>query len=159
MESFSVHGAKGMALKLSILVFVVLIGACGHSMNGVYHTVQKGETLYRIGKTYGVDSQQIARVNRIFDPQSLRVGQRLYVPGADRVKKVPVVSPSVNPVRKPSLQVARPEPNKISPSQKSRPSVKIETAPPATAPKTVPPRFYWPVKGKIVKNFNPSEGN
>ena len=56
---------------------------------GVYHTVKKGETFYRICKTYGVDLNQVAEVNQIHDPTQLSVGQQLWIPGAEKVLEVP----------------------------------------------------------------------
>jgi len=140
-----------MAIKLSILVLVILIGACGNSLKGVYHTVHRGETLYRIGKTYGVDSRRIARVNHVRDPQNLQVGQRLYIPGAERVRRVPVVSPPLS---------AR----SVSSSTSSRSIAKKKTQKPETTakhgmPSAIPavrPQFSWPVRGKIIRSFNPS---
>lgn len=50
----------------------------------VYHTVAPGETLYRIGKTYGVSVDDLMRANRIRDPSKLKQGQTLYIPGVRR---------------------------------------------------------------------------
>jgi len=49
--------------------------------DGFYHTVRKGENLYRIGQKYGVPTEVLIRANRIGDVTELRVGQRLYIPG------------------------------------------------------------------------------
>lgn len=46
----------------------------------VYHLVRSGETLYRIGITYGVYYQELARVNQLADPRLIYVGQRLCIP-------------------------------------------------------------------------------
>jgi murein DD-endopeptidase MepM/ murein hydrolase activator NlpD len=37
--------------------------------------------------------KKLSRVNRISDPSNIRAGDRLYIPGARRVKKVPVYRP------------------------------------------------------------------
>ncbi|NLV24063.1 MAG: peptidoglycan DD-metalloendopeptidase family protein [Deltaproteobacteria bacterium] len=142
-----------MACRLAVPVFVILLGACGNSVQGVYHNVERGETLYRIGKTYGVDSQRIARVNRIRDPQSLQVGQRLYIPGAARVKKIPAVSPAAANASKTPLPLSSQKPKKVSPLVQSRTAKKTVTSPPV---KTVAPRFNWPVQGTILRNFDPA---
>jgi membrane-bound lytic murein transglycosylase D len=47
----------------------------------VRHTVRKGETLYRIANQYGVSVEALRRENRIARRASIRVGQRLSVPG------------------------------------------------------------------------------
>jgi len=49
---------------------------------GIYHTVDRGETLWRIAKAYNADIKQIIDANKI-DNQSLIVaGQNLFIPGA-----------------------------------------------------------------------------
>ncbi len=60
---------------------------------GVYHTVKKGETLWRICHTYGADVNEVSGINRISDPTTLEVGQKIWIPGASGVKAVPRSSP------------------------------------------------------------------
>ncbi len=62
-------------------------------LRGVIHTVGKGETLWRIAKTYGLKLSYLARANRIKDPHKLRVGQRLFIPGVKKVLRVPAYRP------------------------------------------------------------------
>ena len=47
---------------------------------GIYHKVEKGQTLWRISRMYGVDLQELTRVNRITDNTSIEVGQRILIP-------------------------------------------------------------------------------
>ncbi|MDD5084649.1 MAG: LysM peptidoglycan-binding domain-containing M23 family metallopeptidase [Candidatus Omnitrophica bacterium] len=47
----------------------------------VYHTVGRGETLWRIAQRYNVDANEIVRVNCLKDVDSIEVGQRLTIPG------------------------------------------------------------------------------
>ncbi len=56
---------------------------------GVYHTMHRGETPYRIAKTYGIPVKELLRVNRIADPYTLSTGTKLWIPGARYVKHVP----------------------------------------------------------------------
>lgn len=49
-----------------------------------YHTVQPGETLFCIGRAYGVDPYAIARQNGILNPNVIRPGMRLAIPNAPR---------------------------------------------------------------------------
>ncbi len=49
-----------------------------------YHTVQSGETLYCIGRAYGVDPYAIATQNNILNPNTIFVGQRLAIPNVPR---------------------------------------------------------------------------
>jgi len=61
----------------------------GTDTAGVVHVVRRGQTLYRIARTYGVDPGDLMRTNGIADPRTLEVGQELFVPGATRVLEVP----------------------------------------------------------------------
>ena len=49
-----------------------------------YHVVQPGETLYCIGRAYGVDPYAIARQNGILNPNLIYPGQRLAIPDVPR---------------------------------------------------------------------------
>lgn len=52
----------------------------------LYHVVGPGETIYRIGKMYDVSASDILRANRITDPRKLRVGQKILVPAAGKLR-------------------------------------------------------------------------
>jgi len=56
---------------------------------GTTHVVEKGETLYRIAKAYGIDPRELMEANGITDPKALAPGQELFVPGAPRPVDVP----------------------------------------------------------------------
>jgi lipoprotein NlpD len=71
---------------------------------GIYHEVQRGENLYRIGRAYGLDHRELARVNRLADPDRLEVGQRIFVPGATRGLPVRVITPERAVVGAPTMQ-------------------------------------------------------
>ena len=47
---------------------------------GAYHIVVKGQTLYRISKIYGVDINELMRLNNIKSPTQLEVGQQIIIP-------------------------------------------------------------------------------
>ena len=49
---------------------------------GFYHTVERGQTLYRIAKSYDVDWHTLMSVNRIYDPSRLEPGQKIFIPQA-----------------------------------------------------------------------------
>ena len=44
-----------------------------------YHTVQKGETLYGISKKYGINVEELRKLNDLSASQSLRTGQKILV--------------------------------------------------------------------------------
>jgi lipoprotein NlpD len=61
----------------------------GTKARGIYHTVKRGETLYRIAKTYGVDLQNLAEINNITDPAAIKADQKIFVPGVSVAKPIP----------------------------------------------------------------------
>ncbi len=99
---------------------------------GVYHTVVRHQTLYRICKTYGVDINEVASLNGITDHSKIDVGQRIFIPGAKKVLKVEIVIDDV---------VAEP--------------VEKGKEKPKTAYKKM--GFVWPVVGKITNLFEDNE--
>ncbi len=96
---------------------------------GVYHTVQKGQTLYRIAKTYDLGVEVLRRANHIRDPAKLREGIRLWIPGARRVLKVP------------DKPVSRTAKKKSSPTVKPRKGFLV-----------------WPTKGTLTSRFGMRNG-
>jgi len=52
----------------------------GTSTTGTVHTVQSGETLYRIALNYGTSVWAIAQANGIVNPNYIYAGQRLAIP-------------------------------------------------------------------------------
>jgi len=47
--------------------------------NAIYHTVQKGETLFRISKKYGISTQKLQEMNNIDAKTTIYAGQTLIV--------------------------------------------------------------------------------
>ena len=86
------RGGRGRRIGAAWLVALTL-AACSSSKSGTVHVVKRGETLYRIGKAYGVSYEELADANDIDDPSRIEVGQRLVVPGAKKQVPVDVVAP------------------------------------------------------------------
>ena len=55
-------------------------GMIGPGPQGFYHQLQKGETLYYLGKLYHIDAKVLMQANNIQNPGSLKVGQKLFIP-------------------------------------------------------------------------------
>jgi LysM repeat protein len=49
---------------------------------GATHTVQAGENLYRIALRYGVTVRALAELNGLYNPDQVRAGQQLTIPGS-----------------------------------------------------------------------------
>ncbi len=154
-----------MVLLSTLLVFML----CSCSA-GVYHTVQPGQTLYRIGKTYNVDEHYLARINGITDPTTVKVGTRLYIPGAEKVKSVAVYKAQAAPVvpkRTTASKATVSAPKKSTPAK--APSAQRTTSAKISLPKQLPAKqssqqaakslttnkvLFWPLRGKIVSTFS-----
>lgn len=59
-----------------------------------YHTVQRGENLYRIARLYGTTYQALQRLNDLANANRIRVGQRLCVQANATTPDAPVVNPT-----------------------------------------------------------------
>lgn len=53
---------------------------------GVEHTVQKGESLWKISRAYGVSIEMIALANELGSNSRIDIGQKLFIPGAAKVR-------------------------------------------------------------------------
>ena len=51
----------------------------GVSLEGSYHMVRKGDTIWRISRLYGISPNTLASSNGLTDARQLNVGQRLFV--------------------------------------------------------------------------------
>ena len=54
-----------------------------NSKSGIWHTVKKGETLYRLSKKYAVSINDIQTMNNITNPTAIKAGQRILIPISD----------------------------------------------------------------------------
>jgi murein DD-endopeptidase MepM/ murein hydrolase activator NlpD len=97
-------------------------------MKGVYHVVERHQTLYRICKTYGVDLKRVASLNSIPDPSKIETGQRIFIPGAKKVLKVEIYIDDVAAEQGEKLKVAY---RKLD--------------------------LIWPVEGKVMRGFEEAE--
>jgi murein DD-endopeptidase MepM/ murein hydrolase activator NlpD len=126
-------------LWLTLLSVIFFAGGCAKhrvplekrhphpAKKGVYHVVEKHQTLYRICKTYGVDMKGVASLNGITDPSKIQTGQRIFIPGAKKVLKVEIY---IDDVVEESI-----EKEKVVYKQMN---------------------FIWPIEGKISEAFDDS---
>ena len=124
---------------LCVLLMVFLAAGCQTflfpewfskpSGSGIYHTVQAGQTLYRIAEVYDVELKILQRANSISNANKIKEGQRLWIPGAYRVRQVLV-------------------PTKSLVKKKNKPK----------EPKPVRGYLIWPVKGVLTSKFGRRKG-
>jgi murein DD-endopeptidase MepM/ murein hydrolase activator NlpD len=98
---------------------------------GATHVVKKGETIYRIARTYGVEPRDLMEVNDLTDPRLLKPGMEIFVPGALRPLDVPPLPPGVVP-----------EPEPV----------------PAPAPAPRDALLQWPLHGVLYSRFGVRQG-
>jgi len=118
---------RGLAIGCLLAAIAAGLAAC--STGGVHHRVGRGENLYRIGKAYGVDYRELARVNGIRAPYRISAGARVFVPGATKRLPVTVITPR-------SATAARPAPRPAGASGSSAGR-----------------SFSWPVRGRVMSSF------
>lgn len=112
------------------------------------HRVAKGETLYRIARTYGLSVAELSAANGLTDPRSLAVGQELTIPtrapaaGQGRAavgSKAPTGPGASGGEREAPVAVARPAPSSGS-----------EAKP---ADKPTRGTLDWPLRGVLYGRF------
>jgi len=131
----------GIFAFLFVLLLVGLMSACSSQRavsrkpshperKGVYHIVEKHQTLYRICKTYGVDIDAVASLNRISDRSKIQVGQRLFISGARKILKVDIYIEDV------VMESREEDRGKEAAKERS---------------------FLWPVRGELGQRFEEAE--
>jgi murein DD-endopeptidase MepM/ murein hydrolase activator NlpD len=131
--------------------------------SGGRHTVRGGETLFSLGRKYGVSPYVIADLNGLPHDQSLNVGQSLRMPGGTAksiVSKVPAVEESdqitsdEEPIEtddtEQSLTLKKP-PLELDEEVPVAKPVLQQSAESDAAPTMGSMR--WPVKGKIISEY------
>jgi hypothetical protein len=72
---------RSVLLVVILLALQLLVGASTALADPGYHMVRPGETLFSIGRLYGVNPYSIASMNGLPNPDYIQIGQVLYVPG------------------------------------------------------------------------------
>ena len=112
---------RSFRLRFVVVAVACAVAACS---SGVYHTVQRGENLYRIGKAYGVEYPELASANGIRPPYTIHVGQRIYIPGADRTLPVRIITPAAV-----ARTTSKPRATSSARAAKTAPRPKAKSAP------------------------------
>jgi len=74
-------------LLLSALFF---LSACAtpRGVTGVYHRLNRGETLSQFARTYDISVDALAAANKIDDPNAVSADRVLFIPGATEVREL-----------------------------------------------------------------------
>lgn len=156
------------------------------SAGGGTHVVTSGESLTSIARLYGVPRSTLAEANKMDVNGSVRIGQRISVPGtgalAARATKpaatasIPAAAPLAATAAKPAAAPvvaaapAKPKPVEAKPlaqapavEKKSEMIAAVKPAEPAEDAvklddKQAGMQFRWPVRGRIISGFGPKPG-
>jgi murein DD-endopeptidase MepM/ murein hydrolase activator NlpD len=143
------------------------------SKRGLTHTVEEGETLYSLGRKYGVSPFVIADANGMTAREGLAIGQKIRIPGA--TQQVAAAEPveeeiaAPAPTKKKKAPLALPEEEETAQADADEEQAIGETET-AAAKKTVAEEepeqqeasapaavngltLRWPVKGKVISTF------
>jgi len=130
------------------------------------HVVAAGDTLYKISRTYGRPVPEIAKANNLAPTATLKIGDRIVIPGGSPTKTVGKSTPKMaQPLAAPSAKAPKAAtPAKAAPKQPEQtqqaavvtPSNEMPAATPAVAKSSdAGPGFRWPVKGRVIAGFGP----
>jgi murein DD-endopeptidase MepM/ murein hydrolase activator NlpD len=147
------------------------------------HVVAAGDTLYKISRTYGRSVADLAKANNIGPTATLKIGDRIVIPGGPASHNVAKSSPkSPQPLAAPSAKAAAagraaasakaasakgaapralpakgtPAPKQTEQSQQAAVVTPSDEAPAPTPIKAdATPTFRWPVKGRVIAGFGP----
>ncbi len=144
---------------------------------GTTHTVVSGETLYSLGRKYGVSPFVIADANKLTAEKQLSLGQKVRIPGARKAIEQPVADDQVaavedvpakpKPIKKKAPLALSEEDTAAEntdgetaigevPKQVAvaKPKIKEQPAQVADAAPVLPGmNLRWPLKGKVISGF------
>jgi lipoprotein NlpD len=148
--------------RLCVLVVFFLLFGCGtrtslapvvelkwHPRNKIHqttHLVHRGETLYSIAFHYDLDYRQLAQMNGIDSPYTLRAGQFLKLKPSLIRRSTPV-----SRYKMPTKVAATP----LSPRRRVQSQHLILRTQP---PKALNGQWFWPIRGRIAARFSPQQG-
>ena len=154
-----------MAVTVRILALVLLVALAGcyktelpthrsyskpsSSQSYTNYTVRRGDTLYSIGKRFGMDHKLLARRNHISWPYTIYVGQHLSLSRT-------AVKPQYLPIPKASTARATkkvPTTTKSSSKKVVQKSSKKPTSYNAPAVNGSSVKLRWPTKGTLTSRF------
>jgi murein DD-endopeptidase MepM/ murein hydrolase activator NlpD len=136
---------------------------------GGLHTVRAGETLYSLGRTYGVHPFTIARLNGLSNNEALHQGQTLRIP-KNGSSPTPVVATRQPEHPAPSMNEKAPARLDNDAAEQSQSDVATAAPRPVEQPQQQmvdnqqPAQeagslsFRWPVKGRVISGYGSKPG-
>jgi murein DD-endopeptidase MepM/ murein hydrolase activator NlpD len=139
-----------------------------NDIGGNTHVVRPGETLFAVGRSYGLSPFTIAEHNQLREPYDLRVGQTLSIPSSGAIASRRDERPSSGQPMTLDQQMAARQDAQAQDTQ--QPNTQVQFDQQARAPEAIaaPPSsqatpdqrdgamaatFRWPVKGRVISTF------
>jgi murein DD-endopeptidase MepM/ murein hydrolase activator NlpD len=152
------------------------------------HVAASGDTIYSLGRRYGVTPMAIAKANNVGLDHRVKIGDRIMIPGQGGAPRLAMPAPKAAPAQpsQPAPRVAAKPVAPTAPQQQAAPKIaqaakpaqpkvaQTEAAPtanivaPAADPLPEPAQtgttggantsFRWPVKGRVIQGFGPKQG-
>lgn len=146
-----------LVLTFSSAALLSSAHAQGRKSGGIYHPVTPGVTLYRISQAYGISISRLMEANKLPFPSAIRVGQKLFIPGAKAVLKVEPYVP-LSPAERKSLERSLEKPEQgAAPDSSGKPRGNTPAeSPPWTGQEL---DLTWPIQGKINSRYGPRGKN
>ncbi len=141
-----------LLILLSLFIFPAASAAYKRSKppakpKGITHVVERGQTLFRISQAYQVKVTVLMEANHLKPSTPLKVGQRLFIPGTNAVKKVETYRPLTAQEREVLERSLSDEVVTLPPpTEPPRPRVKTDA------------ELVWPIMGPINSPFGPRWG-
>lgn len=176
----AVPALRGAARGLLPLLLALALAACGTAgpprdrQPLLYHTVEKGDTLYSIAWHYGYDYHEVAAWNDIDPPYRIYPGQRLQIVNPSRYPKDPEPpsrrlppeetrtaekpAAGTTPPAKPDKTATRPATRKPAAEPAPAKEKRKTARKPARKAASGPVRWRWPSDGRVVQRFSPRKG-
>ncbi len=128
--------------KILLSLLVLGIGCANiYTARGVYHRLQRGETLSLLSRQYGVPLQELAEINNIEKEGEIRPGDSLFIPG--------VKAGRFHPKRRGRVALRRGSGEGRSSREGRAQSDKIQVD---------HGRFSWPVRGELSSAYGVRNG-
>jgi lipoprotein NlpD len=141
-------------MRAASIALLLLVAGCGGPSSSLVeyeprvHIVQPGETLSAIAFNYGLDHRDLARWNRLDDPNFIRAGQRLRLTPQPSAPAIAATPSATAPRAAAPATAGRPAAPSANPRQTPAP-------PPPASP---PPQWHWPTAGTVASRFGAGEG-
>ncbi len=121
------------------------------------HIVEPGETLSAIAHKHGVTLAALAHANNIKPYAKVSMGDRLTIPGNQRVAERMAQAPVPQVAQPRTVPATKGTAAPVESARIATPEPRVAAEAPGKTPEAVGslPTFRWPVKGRIIAGFGP----